>query len=113
VAGVFTQVSAGTARQIAGALTGTADSEAETHGMVDVSFKRRWRFYSASRKRRAVIVSGAAQQLSNDIRVSPLRFSGVRADGEARWDFSAIKRFRVKEKGGPPARIAGCEPTYL
>jgi hypothetical protein len=40
-----------------------------------------------------------AQQLSNDIRVSPLRFSGVRADGEARWDFSAIKRFRVKERG--------------
>jgi Carboxypeptidase regulatory-like domain/TonB dependent receptor len=41
----------------------------------------------------------SAQQLASDIRVSPLRFSGVRADGQARWDFSAIKHFRVTEKG--------------
>lgn len=40
----------------------------------------------------------AAQQLASNIRVSPLRFGGVRADGQARWDFSAIKNFRVAEK---------------
>ena len=34
----------------------------------------------------------------NNIRVSPLRFSGIRADGQARWDLSAIKSFRVTEK---------------
>src|SRR5262249_27592534 len=36
--------------------------------------------------------------LSNNIRLSPLRFSGVRADGQARWDLSAIKNFRVTER---------------
>ena len=41
-----------------------------------------------------------AQQLANNIRYSPLRFSGVRADGQARWDFSAIKHFRVTERAG-------------
>ena len=40
----------------------------------------------------------SAQQLASDLRVSPLRFSGLRADGQARWDFSAIKHFRVTEK---------------
>jgi len=40
----------------------------------------------------------SAQQLASNIRVSPLRFSGIRADGQARWDFSAIKNFRVTEK---------------
>ncbi len=40
----------------------------------------------------------SAQQLSNNIRVSPLRFSGIRGDGQARWDFSAIKSFRVTDK---------------
>jgi hypothetical protein len=40
----------------------------------------------------------SAQQLSNNIRTFPLRFSGVRGDGQARWDFSAIKNFRVHER---------------
>jgi hypothetical protein len=40
----------------------------------------------------------SAQQLASNIRVSPLRFSGIRADGQARWDFSAIKSFRITEK---------------
>lgn len=39
-----------------------------------------------------------AQQLASHVRVSPLRFGGVRADGQARWDFSAIKYFRVTER---------------
>ena len=39
-----------------------------------------------------------AQQLANNIRVSPLRFSAIRADGQSRWDFSAIKNFPVNER---------------
>jgi len=39
-----------------------------------------------------------AQQLANNIRFSPLRFGGIRSDGQARWDFSAIKNFRIKER---------------
>ena len=39
-----------------------------------------------------------AQQLASNIRFSPLRFSGIRADGQARWDFSAIKNFQIKER---------------
>lgn len=40
----------------------------------------------------------SAQQLSNQIRVSPLRFGGIRADGQARWDLSAIKNFPITER---------------
>lgn len=40
----------------------------------------------------------AAQQLAGNIRVSPLRFSGIRGDGQSRWDFSAIKSFPVTER---------------
>ncbi len=40
----------------------------------------------------------SSQTLSNNIRVSPLRFSSIRGDGQARWDFSLIKHFRVTEK---------------
>jgi hypothetical protein len=39
-----------------------------------------------------------AQQLASNLRVSPLRFSGIRSDGQSRWDFSAIKNFRITEK---------------
>ncbi|MBI3207449.1 MAG: carboxypeptidase regulatory-like domain-containing protein [Candidatus Solibacter usitatus] len=39
-----------------------------------------------------------AQQLASSIRVSPLRFGGVRGNGQSRWDFSAIKSFYVNEK---------------
>jgi hypothetical protein len=38
------------------------------------------------------------QQLASNIRVSPLRFGNIRADGQSRWDFSAIKSFRLAEK---------------
>jgi hypothetical protein len=39
----------------------------------------------------------SAQALASNIRVSPLRFSGIRGDGQARWDFSAIKNFVIHE----------------
>ena len=39
-----------------------------------------------------------ALQLASNIRVSPLRFSGVRGDWQARWDFSLIKSFPVHER---------------
>lgn len=40
----------------------------------------------------------SANALANNIRVSPLRFSSIRADGQARWDFSLIKKFPITEK---------------
>ncbi len=40
-----------------------------------------------------------AQQLASNLRVSPLRLSGIRGDGQSRWDFSVIKSFRLAEKG--------------
>jgi len=39
-----------------------------------------------------------AQQLDRNIRTFPLRFSGVRSDGQARWDFSTIKNFPIGER---------------
>jgi hypothetical protein len=39
-----------------------------------------------------------AQALASNLRVSPLRFSNIRADGQSRWDFSAIKTFKVTEQ---------------
>ena len=39
-----------------------------------------------------------AQQLGNNIRTFPLRFSGIRADGVSRWDFSLIKEFSLIER---------------
>jgi len=40
----------------------------------------------------------SSQQLANNIRVSPFRFANLRADGQARWDFTAMKDFRVTER---------------
>ncbi len=40
----------------------------------------------------------SSQQLASNIRVSPLRFSNLRADGQARWDFSLFKNFRMTER---------------
>jgi hypothetical protein len=40
----------------------------------------------------------SAQQLASNIRVSPIRFGGIRGDGQARWDFSAFKNFKLKEQ---------------
>ena len=39
-----------------------------------------------------------AQQLVSNLRTFPLRFSGIRGDGRATWDLSAIKNFTVTEK---------------
>jgi len=38
-----------------------------------------------------------AQQLANNFRQFPLRFSGIRGDAQHRWDLSAIKNFRLHE----------------
>ncbi|MBI4902406.1 MAG: TonB-dependent receptor [Acidobacteria bacterium] len=40
----------------------------------------------------------SGQQLASNIRVSALRFGGIRGNGQARWDFSAIKSFYVNER---------------
>jgi hypothetical protein len=37
------------------------------------------------------------EQLASNLRAFPLRFAGIRADGRATWDFSAIKNFAVRE----------------
>ncbi|MBI3278898.1 MAG: TonB-dependent receptor [Acidobacteria bacterium] len=40
----------------------------------------------------------STQQLSSNLRTFPLRLSGVRGDGRATWDFSAIKNFPIREQ---------------
>jgi hypothetical protein len=40
----------------------------------------------------------AAQQLANNIRTFPLRFSGLRGDDQQRWDFSLSKKFLITER---------------
>ncbi|MEK7405262.1 MAG: TonB-dependent receptor [Acidobacteriota bacterium] len=40
----------------------------------------------------------SAQQLASNIRASAPRFGGLRADGQARWDFGLIKSFPITEK---------------
>jgi hypothetical protein len=40
----------------------------------------------------------SAQQLANNIQTFPIRFSGVRADGQSTWNFSLFKNFRLAEK---------------
>ena len=40
----------------------------------------------------------SANQLANNLRTFPLRFSGIRGPGQARWDFSLIKNFPIKER---------------
>jgi hypothetical protein len=53
---------------------------------------------------RAGFNTNSAQQLTSggssptSIRTSPLRFSGIRGDGQSRWDLSAIKTFRITER---------------
>ncbi|HET8547265.1 MAG TPA: carboxypeptidase-like regulatory domain-containing protein [Bryobacteraceae bacterium] len=42
--------------------------------------------------------TNSAQQLASNIRVSPLRFSGIRGDGQSRWDLSVIKTFSITER---------------
>jgi hypothetical protein len=40
----------------------------------------------------------AGEQLAYFVRTWPLRFSGIRGDGRATWDFSAIKNFMITEQ---------------
>lgn len=40
----------------------------------------------------------SAQQLANNIRTFPLRFSGIRGDAQNRWDISALKNFLITER---------------
>jgi hypothetical protein len=40
----------------------------------------------------------SAQQLSNNIRTAPLRYSNIRTDSQRRWDFSLIKYFHLNER---------------
>ena len=40
----------------------------------------------------------ANQQLVNNVRTFPFRFSGLRGDAQTRWDLSAIKNFRIYER---------------
>ncbi len=40
----------------------------------------------------------SAEQLAQNIRVSPWYFSNLRADGQARWDFSLFKTFPITDR---------------
>ncbi|MBY0504820.1 MAG: carboxypeptidase-like regulatory domain-containing protein [Bryobacteraceae bacterium] len=40
----------------------------------------------------------AARQLGSNLRQFPLNFGGIRGPGQSRWDFSAIKNFKFKER---------------
>ncbi|MDQ6759548.1 MAG: TonB-dependent receptor, partial [Acidobacteriota bacterium] len=39
----------------------------------------------------------SAQQLVNNIRTFPLRFNGIRAEGQTQWNFSLIRNYHVTE----------------
>jgi hypothetical protein len=40
----------------------------------------------------------SSQQLANNIRTFPIRFSGIRADGATGWNFSMIRNYRIRER---------------
>jgi hypothetical protein len=40
----------------------------------------------------------SSQQLSSNVRTFPLRFSGVRSDGQASWDFALVKNFAIRDR---------------
>lgn len=42
--------------------------------------------------------NNASQQLGDNVRTLPLRFSGIRGPGQDRWDFSAFKNFTITER---------------
>ncbi len=56
------------------------------------------------------------QQLANSIRTFPLRFSGVRADGQSTWNFSLLKTFKLYERLNAQFRAevynAGNHPSF-
>jgi outer membrane receptor protein involved in Fe transport len=42
----------------------------------------------------------SAQQLANNIQTFPIRFSGIRSDGQSTWNFSLIKNYKIRERVG-------------
>jgi outer membrane receptor protein involved in Fe transport len=42
--------------------------------------------------------TNSSQQLANNIRTFPIRFSGIRADGATGWNFSMIRNYHVRER---------------
>jgi carboxypeptidase family protein len=42
--------------------------------------------------------TSTAKQLTNNIRMLPLRFSGIRGDDQTRWDFSLTKSWPIRER---------------
>ena len=40
----------------------------------------------------------SSQQLANNIRTFPIRFSGIRADGATGWNFSLIRNYHIRER---------------
>ncbi len=40
----------------------------------------------------------SSQQLANHIRTFPLRFNGIRADGQTQWNFSLLRNYHVIER---------------
>jgi hypothetical protein len=41
----------------------------------------------------------ANQALASNVRYFPIRLTSIQADGQARWDLSLAKGFRIREKG--------------
>ena len=42
--------------------------------------------------------TNSAQQLANNLRTFPIRFSGIRADGATGWNFSLIRNYHIRER---------------
>ena len=40
----------------------------------------------------------SSQQLANNLRTFPIRFSGIRADSATGWNFSAIRNYHIRER---------------
>jgi hypothetical protein len=40
----------------------------------------------------------SSQQLANNLRTFPIRFSGIRADGATGWNFSMIRNYHIRER---------------
>jgi len=46
----------------------------------------------------AGFVKATANQLANNIQTFPIRFSGVRADGQSTWSFSLFRNYTIRER---------------
>jgi hypothetical protein len=47
---------------------------------------------------KTVFETASSKQLGSNIRTAPFLYSYIRADGQARWDFSLIKVFPIKDR---------------